>query len=85
MIFCEENLLGKGGFGKVYKGRFDKDITLTIKRMNPGEIVGKSSSEFKAEIDTLKRVIHRNIVGLVGYCLEENEKIIIYEYMPKGP
>lgn len=82
--FSEENILGSGGFATVYKGELHDGTKIAVKRMEswaPGE---KGLIEFKNEIEVLKKVRHRHLVALVGYCLEENERLLVYEYMPQG-
>ncbi|CAN7111511.1 unnamed protein product [Brassica rapa subsp. narinosa] len=78
--FAEENKLGQGGFGTVYKGNFPGDTEIAVKRLS-----GKSKQgleEFKNEILLIAKLQHRNLVRLVGCCIENNEKILLYEYMP---
>ncbi|KAK9063978.1 hypothetical protein SSX86_017850 [Deinandra increscens subsp. villosa] len=80
--FDDAFVIGKGGFGKVYRGRVDMGggIDVAIKRpsfnSNPG------ATEFWAEIEMLSKFRHSHIVSLLGYC--ENERILVYEYMPNG-
>ncbi|KAJ0254657.1 putative G-type lectin S-receptor-like serine/threonine-protein kinase [Hirschfeldia incana] len=78
--FAEENKLGHGGFGTVYKGNFPGDREIAVKRLS-----GKSKQgleEFKNEILLIAKLQHRNLVRLVGCCIENNEKMLLYEYMP---
>ncbi|XAR73576.1 Non-specific serine/threonine protein kinase [Bertholletia excelsa] len=82
--FSEENILGQGGFGTVYKGELHDGTKIAVKRMESGVITGKGLAEFKSEIAVLTKVRHRNLVALLGYCLDGNEKLLVYEYMPKG-
>ncbi|KAG2320803.1 hypothetical protein Bca52824_014016 [Brassica carinata] len=81
--FNEKNILGRGGFGIVYKGEID-GVTYAIKRMESSVISGKGLDEFKSEIAVLTKVRHRNLVMLDGYCFEGNERLLVYEYMPQG-
>ncbi|KAL1549638.1 Receptor-like protein kinase ANXUR2 [Salvia divinorum] len=72
--FSEEHAIAKGGFGKVYKGFIDNGSVVAIKRRlasNPDHKQGKT--EFAAEIETLTKFRHRNLVSLIGYCDEEGE------------
>lgn len=55
---------------------------VAIKRAQPGSMQG--GLEFKTEIELLSRVHHRNLVGLVGFCFEQGEQMLIYEFMPNG-
>ncbi|KAL8142135.1 hypothetical protein V2J09_015167 [Rumex salicifolius] len=83
--FSEDNILGQGGFGTVYKGELHDGTKIAVKRMEGGVIVGKGLTEFKSEIAVLTKVRHRHLVALLGYCLDGNEKLLVYEYMPQGP
>ncbi|KAL0541509.1 hypothetical protein IC582_021561 [Cucumis melo] len=82
--FSEENILGQGGFGTVYKGELHDGTKIAVKRMESGVIKGKGLTEFKSEIAVLTKVRHRHLVALLGYCLDGNEKLLVYEYMPQG-
>lgn len=82
--FSPENILGKGGFGTVYKGELHDGTMIAVKRMESGVIGEKGLNEFKAEIAVLTKVRHRNLVALLGYCLDGNERLLVYEYMPQG-
>ncbi|XP_010462912.1 PREDICTED: receptor-like kinase TMK2 [Camelina sativa] len=82
--FDEKNILGRGGFGIVYKGELHDGTKIAVKRMEPSIISGKGLDEFKSEIVVLTRVRHRNLVILHGYCLEGNERLLVYQYMPQG-
>lgn len=80
--FSEDLVIGSGGFGKVYKGVLKDETKVAVKR-------GSSQSqqglvEFRTEIEMLSQFRHRHLVSLIGYCNEQNERIIIYEYMEKG-
>ncbi|XP_019456185.1 PREDICTED: receptor protein kinase TMK1-like [Lupinus angustifolius] len=82
--FSEKNILGQGGFGTVYKGELHDGTRIAVKRMECGIITGKGATEFKSEIAVLTKVRHRHLVALLGYCLDGNEKLLVYEYMPQG-
>ncbi|KAL3502103.1 hypothetical protein ACH5RR_036552 [Cinchona calisaya] len=82
--FSEENILGRGGFGTVYKGELDDGTKIAVKRMESGVMSDKGLDEFKAEIAVVTKVRHRHLVALHGYCLDANERILVYEYMPQG-
>ncbi|KAK1285812.1 putative receptor-like protein kinase [Acorus calamus] len=81
--FDEGLILGVGGFGKVYKGVLDNGLTVAVKRGNPRSRQGLA--EFHAEIETLSKLRHRHLVSLIGYCQEQNEMVLVYEYMARGP
>ncbi|XP_010551437.1 PREDICTED: receptor protein kinase TMK1 [Tarenaya hassleriana] len=82
--FSEQNILGQGGFGVVYKGELHDGTKIAVKRMESGVIPGKGFAEFRSEIAVLTKVRHRHLVALLGYCLDGNEKLLVYEYMPQG-
>ncbi|GAV57313.1 Pkinase domain-containing protein/LRR_1 domain-containing protein/LRRNT_2 domain-containing protein/LRR_6 domain-containing protein [Cephalotus follicularis] len=82
--FAAENELGRGGFGVVYKGELDDGTKIAVKRMEAGVISNKALDEFQAEIAVLSKVRHRHLVSLLGYSIEGNERILVYEYMPQG-
>ncbi|KAJ9703051.1 hypothetical protein PVL29_004707 [Vitis rotundifolia] len=82
--FSEENILGQGGFGTVYRGELHDGTKIAVKRMESGVITGKGLAEFTSEIAVLTKVRHRHLVALLGYCLDGNEKLLVYEYMPQG-
>ncbi|OAY66124.1 Receptor protein kinase TMK1 [Ananas comosus] len=83
--FSEDNILGRGGFGTVYKGGLDDGTKIAVKRMEGSSATGpKGLSEFTSEISVLTRLRHRHLVSLLGYCLDGSERILVYEYMPRG-
>uniref|UniRef100_A0A7N0TG75 non-specific serine/threonine protein kinase n=1 Tax=Kalanchoe fedtschenkoi TaxID=63787 RepID=A0A7N0TG75_KALFE len=82
--FSEENILGSGGFGTVYKGELHDGTKIAVKRMESGAMSDKGLNEFQAEIAVLTKVRHRHLVALLGYCLEGSERLLVYEYMPQG-
>ncbi|KAI8536553.1 hypothetical protein RHMOL_Rhmol10G0266500 [Rhododendron molle] len=82
--FSQDNILGQGGFGTVYKGELHDGTKIAVKRMESGVIAGKGLAEFKSEIAVLTKVRHRHLVALLGYCLDGNERLLVYEYMPQG-
>ncbi|GLT35489.1 hypothetical protein SLA2020_099380 [Shorea laevis] len=74
--------IGQGGYGKVYKGILANGTIVAIKRAQEGSLQGEK--EFLTEIQLLSRLHHRNLVSLVGYCDEESEQMLVYEYMSNG-
>ncbi|CAO2171853.1 unnamed protein product [Urochloa humidicola] len=80
--FSEINEIGSGGYGKVYKGTLANGQIAAIKRAQQGSMQG--AAEFKNEIELLSRVHHKNLVGLVGFCYEQGEQMLVYEYIPYG-
>ncbi|RZB75094.1 Receptor protein kinase TMK1 isoform B [Glycine soja] len=82
--FASENELGHGGFGTVYKGELENGKKIAVKRMECGAVSSRALEEFQAEIAVLSKVRHRHLVSLLGYSIEGNERILVYEYMPMG-
>ncbi|KAJ7944112.1 Receptor-like protein kinase [Quillaja saponaria] len=83
--FSQGCLLGSGAFGNVYKGIFDAEGTLAIKRAHSESFL--SVEEFRNEVRLLSKVKHRNLVGLVGFCEEPGKggaRLLVYEYVPNG-
>ncbi|KAD4584552.1 hypothetical protein E3N88_22153 [Mikania micrantha] len=80
--FSDSSLVGQGGYGKVYKGTLWDNKMVAIKRAEEGSLQGEK--EFLTEIEILSRLHHRNLVSLVGYCDEEQEQMLVYEFMSQG-
>ncbi|VVB09205.1 unnamed protein product [Arabis nemorensis] len=81
--FEEKLIVGVGGFGPVYKGRIDGGTTLVaVKRL--GISSNQGIKEFETELEMLSMLRHVHLVSLIGYCDEENEMVLVYEYMPRG-
>eukprot|EP00258_Populus_trichocarpa_P031558 XP_024447577.1 probable LRR receptor-like serine/threonine-protein kinase At1g06840 isoform X2 [Populus trichocarpa] len=80
--FNSSSQVGQGGYGKVYKGILADGRTVAIKRTEEGSLQGEK--EFLTEIELLSRLHHRNLVSLLGYCDEQGEQMLVYEFMPNG-
>lgn len=78
--FSAENLLGEGGFGSVYKGCLPDGREIAVKQLKIGG--GQGEREFKAEVEIISRIHHRHLVSLVGYCIADTRRLLIYEYVP---
>ncbi|CAN6915226.1 hypothetical protein Bca4012_088314 [Brassica carinata] len=78
--FSDENKLGQGGFGPVYKGTLSCGQEIAVKRLSRTSRQG--IEEFKNEIKLIAKLQHRNLVKILGYCVEEDERMLIYEYQP---
>lgn len=87
--FSKSNILGEGGFGKVYKGFIDDNLrpglkakTVAVKTLN---LDGKQGHrEWLAEVIFLGQLKHRHLVNLIGYCCEDENRLLVYEYMERG-
>ncbi|KAM0846006.1 hypothetical protein ACQ4PT_055970 [Festuca glaucescens] len=84
---CTENFsdsyeIGAGGYGKVYKGTLVDGMRVAIKRAQSGSMQG--AAEFKNEIELLSRVHHSNLVSLIGFCFEQGEQMLVYEFVAGG-
>ncbi|KAH6836444.1 hypothetical protein C2S53_016503 [Perilla frutescens var. hirtella] len=77
--FSGENMIGEGGFGPVYKGNLSADRVIAVKRMSSTS--GQGPEEFKNEVILIAKLQHRNLVRILGCCIEAEEKMLIYEYM----
>ncbi|KAI5013325.1 hypothetical protein ZWY2020_028279 [Hordeum vulgare] len=78
--FDESNKLGEGGFGVVYKGILPDNEEIAVKRLSQSSRQG--IEELKNELVLVAKLQHKNLVRLLGVCLEEQEKLLVYEYMP---
>ncbi|WRX27582.1 Serine-threonine/tyrosine-protein kinase [Theobroma cacao] len=80
--FSENNMLGQGGFGAVYKGRLQDGREIAVKRLHYES--GQGKMEFKNEVLLMAGLQHRNLVRLQGFCLERKERLLIFEFMPNS-
>ncbi|KAK9103698.1 hypothetical protein Sjap_020952 [Stephania japonica] len=80
--FDKKLIIGSGGFGMVFKGVLQDGTEVAVKRGVPGSRQGLP--EFQTEITVLSKIRHRHLVSLIGYCEEQSEMILVYEFMEKG-
>ncbi|KAI3981480.1 hypothetical protein MKX01_007407 [Papaver californicum] len=80
--FSKQNILGQGGFGCVYKGWLLDGRAVAVKQLKTGSSQGER--EFRAEVEIISRVHHRHLVSLVGYCIAENQRLLVYEFLPNN-
>ncbi|CAN6234825.1 unnamed protein product [Urochloa humidicola] len=81
--FRDECFIGEGGFGRVYRGRLDgTGQVVAIKQLNRDGNQG--NKEFLVEVLMLSLLHHQNLVSLVGYCADGDQRLLVYEYMPLG-
>ncbi|XP_044460483.1 G-type lectin S-receptor-like serine/threonine-protein kinase At1g11330 [Mangifera indica] len=74
------NKLGRGGFGTIYRGMLNDGVEIAVKRLSNAS--GQGLQEFMNEVVVISKLQHRNLVRLLGCCIEREEKMLIYEYMP---
>ncbi|KAH9296796.1 hypothetical protein KI387_028478 [Taxus chinensis] len=80
--FSSDNIIGDGGFGCVYKARFDDDSFAAVKKLDEG---GKQAEhEFQNEVDLMSKIRHPNLVSLLGFCTHEKTRLLVYELMQNG-
>lgn len=80
--FARSNLLGQGGFGYVHKGVLPNGKEIAVKSLKSGS--GQGEREFAAEVEIISRVHHRHLVSLVGYCITQGQRMLVYEFVPNG-
>ncbi|KAF7825725.1 putative serine/threonine-protein kinase PBL26 [Senna tora] len=81
--FRQECLIGEGGFGRVYKGKLEKtNQIVAVKQLDRNGLQG--NREFLVEVLMLSLLHHQNLVNLIGYCADGDQRLLVYEYMPLG-
>ncbi|XP_028966254.1 G-type lectin S-receptor-like serine/threonine-protein kinase At1g61550 isoform X2 [Malus domestica] len=78
--FSITNKLGEGGFGPVYKGKLEEGKEIAVKRLSSSS--GQGMEEFKNEMLLISKLQHKNLVRIMGCCVKDDEKLLIYEFMP---
>lgn len=81
--FNSKNILGKGGYGIVYKGCLRDGTIVAVKRLKDYNAVG-GEIQFQTEVELISLAVHRNLLRLYGFCTTENERLLVYPYMPNG-
>ncbi|XP_020107690.1 probable serine/threonine-protein kinase PBL7 [Ananas comosus] len=80
--FSESNVIGNGGFGVVFRGRLSDGTVAAIKKLHKEGKQGER--EFRTEVDLLSRLNSHHLVGLVGYCADQNHRLLVFEFMSNG-
>ncbi|KAK8710092.1 hypothetical protein V6N13_145432 [Hibiscus sabdariffa] len=80
--FSEENVIGEGGYGMVYKGRLINGTEVAVKKLLNN--LGQAEKEFRVEVEAIGHVRHKNLVRLFGYCIEGVHRMLVYEYVNNG-
>ncbi|XP_065011165.1 probable receptor-like protein kinase At2g42960 [Musa acuminata AAA Group] len=80
--FSKENVTGEGGYGVVYRGRLVNGTEVAVKRLLNN--LGQAEKEFRAEAEAIGHVRHKNLVRLLGYCIEGTHRMLVYEYVTNG-
>ncbi|XP_021727067.1 protein NSP-INTERACTING KINASE 3-like [Chenopodium quinoa] len=81
--FSSKNILGRGGFGIVYKGSLNDGTLVAVKRLKDYNVTA-GEIQFQTEVETISLAVHRNLLRLCGFCSTENERLLVYPYMPNG-
>ncbi|CAH9124169.1 unnamed protein product [Cuscuta epithymum] len=81
--FNSKNILGKGGFGNVYKGRLHDGTVVAVKRLKDGNAVS-GGIQFQTEVEMISLAVHRNLLKLYGFCMTSNERLLVYPFMSNG-
>ncbi|GFP81248.1 probable receptor-like protein kinase at2g42960 [Phtheirospermum japonicum] len=80
--FSKENVIGEGGYGVVYRGRLVNGTIVAVKRLLNN--LGQAEKEFRVEVEAIGHVRHKNLVRLLGYCIEGTHRLLVYEYVNNG-
>lgn len=80
--FSKDNVLGEGGYGVVYRGNLINGTPVAVKKILNN--VGQAEKEFRVEVEAIGHVRHKNLVRLLGYCIEGTHRILVYEYVNNG-
>lgn len=81
--FSSKNILGKGGFGYVYRGQLQDGTLVAVKRLKDGSASG-GEIQFQTEVEMISLAVHRNLLRLYGFCMTATERLLVYPYMSNG-
>lgn len=81
--FSNKNLVGKGGFGNVYKGYLQDGTIIAVKRLKDGNAM-RGEIQFQTEVEMISLAVHRNLLRLYGFCMTTTERLLVYPYMSNG-
>jgi brassinosteroid insensitive 1-associated receptor kinase 1 len=81
--FSHKNILGRGGFGKVYKGRLTDGSLVAVKRLKEERTQG-GELQFQTEVEMISMAVHRKLLRLRGFCMTPTERLLVYPYMANG-
>ena len=81
--FSNKHILGRGGFGKVYKGRLADGSLVAVKRLKEERTQG-GELQFQTEVEMISMAVHRNLLRLRGFCMTPTERLLVYPYMANG-
>ncbi|KAL6624521.1 hypothetical protein ACP70R_031842 [Stipagrostis hirtigluma subsp. patula] len=80
--FSKDNVIGEGGYGVVYRGRLSNGTPVAVKKILNN--LGQAEREFRVEVEAIGHVRHKNLVRLLGYCVEGTQRMLVYEYVNNG-
>lgn len=81
--FNNRNILGRGGFGNVYRGCLPDGSVVAVKRLKDRNTAG-GELQFQMEVEMISLAVHRNLLRLIGYCVTSTERLLVYPFMPNG-
>ncbi|KMT08379.1 hypothetical protein BVRB_6g140580 [Beta vulgaris subsp. vulgaris] len=81
--FSSKNIVGKGGFGIVYRGHLSDGTVVAVKRLKDGNAIG-GEIQFQTEVEMISLAVHRNLLRLNGFCMTATERLLVYPYMSNG-
>ncbi|KAJ0041303.1 hypothetical protein Pint_26902 [Pistacia integerrima] len=81
--FSKKNIVGRGGYGEVYKGCLADGTLVAVKRLKEEQTVS-GESQVQTEVEVISMAVHRNLVPLRGFCMTSNERLLVYPYMANG-